>query len=327
MLSADLARTVVQRAALAPSSHNTQPWRFRATASTIELFADRTRALPVNDPFDRELVISGRAALMALRAALAGSNLGARVHLPPDDNDRDLLARIEVTSDPADRDLARLAPFIEERRTYREAFAAREVTSEAIANVTSAVTAEGAKLSTLDADGRLAAADRVAEGDRMQWDDPRWRRELALWMHPRRQGDGLSVPALAAPIAQAVVPTFDMGDGVAAKDRQGLLGSPWLTVLATEEDAFAWLRAGQALQRALLVGCRHGLQASYLNQPVQVAPLRERLRSTLGVDPYPQLLMRWGYPTDAIPPAPRRPVDSVVEVATQPGPAGGRGAL
>jgi len=95
-----------------------------------------------------------------------------------------------------------------------------------------------------------------------------------------------------------------------------LTGSPWLSVLTTPDDSVqAWLLAGQALQRALLVGCRHGLQASYLNQPIQVASLRARLQSLLGTIDAPQLLIRWGNPTAEIPPAPRRPLEAVLETA------------
>jgi len=41
----DDAITLVGRAVLAPSSHNTQPWRFRVSDAVIDLFADRARAL------------------------------------------------------------------------------------------------------------------------------------------------------------------------------------------------------------------------------------------------------------------------------------------
>ena len=58
-----LLRSLVEYAALAPSGHNTQPWRFRLRGGGAELLADRTRALPVVDPDDRELVISCGAAL------------------------------------------------------------------------------------------------------------------------------------------------------------------------------------------------------------------------------------------------------------------------
>src|SRR3712207_1323163 len=54
----ELLRAAVGYAIRAPSSHNTQPWRFRITDGAVELFADRTRALAVVDPHDRELTIS-----------------------------------------------------------------------------------------------------------------------------------------------------------------------------------------------------------------------------------------------------------------------------
>ena len=63
-------------------------------------------------------------------------------------------------------------------------------------------------------------------------------------------------------MARTVVRTFDIGHGVAAKDRQLADESPLLTVLATEADSVVnWLTAGQALQRALLEGVEQGLQA------------------------------------------------------------------
>jgi len=61
------ARLLIGRAVRAPSSHNTQPWYFRLSAPAIDLCADRTRALPVSDPDDREMLISCGAALLHLR--------------------------------------------------------------------------------------------------------------------------------------------------------------------------------------------------------------------------------------------------------------------
>jgi hypothetical protein len=133
-------------------------------------------------------------------------------------------------------------------------------------------------------------------------------------MHPRRQGDGLTLPGLVAPIAKIVVRTFDMGSGVGAKDEQLANESPVLAVLGTDSDSTAdWLNAGQALQRTLLKACGSGLQASYLNQPIQVASLRPKLQHLLGRAGFPQILLRIGYPTDDLPAAPRRILDNVIE--------------
>src|ERR1700756_4281350 len=75
----------LQYAVLAPSNHNAQPWRFTIDDDTIEVCADRTRALPVVDPFDRELLISCGAALLNLRVALSHFGLAYAITLFPSD--------------------------------------------------------------------------------------------------------------------------------------------------------------------------------------------------------------------------------------------------
>jgi len=306
---------LVEAAVLAPSSHNTQPWIFAIVEGQVELWADRTRALPVNDAEDRELTISCGAALLNLRVAAAGENLVANAAILPDRREPDLLARVAFTPTSARPRDSALAKYITRRRTYRQRFAVRPVPDEALAAIAAAASREGAWFRALQTDAqREGTALLVAEGDAAQWANPHWRRELASWMHPRRRGEGLTVPGLAQPIAQAVVRTFDMGKGVGARDRQLADESPLLAVLGTPGDSPAdWLAAGQALERALLTAVAHGLQASYLNQPVQVPALRPRLRKLLGQTGHPQLLLRLGVPQRRLPASPRRPVSAVIE--------------
>jgi len=314
-VSVEELRPLVAHAVLAPSSHNTQPWVWQLHEGMVKLFADRTRALPVNDPDDRELTISCGAALFTLRVAAAAYSIDCTTTLLPDGHDADHLASVAVRHAAVLAPEAVLAAAIAPRRTYRKRFAAQAVPLEIVGALATAAQREGAWLQVLASDAaRAAAAALVAEGDALQWADARWRRELAAWMHPRRRGDGLTVPALALPLAHAVVRTFDMGRGVGAKDQQLADESPLLAVIGTPADhARHWLAAGQALQRVLLVACRHGLQASYLNQPIQVAALRPRLQQLLEHPGHAQLLLRIGYPTDALPPTPRRAPADVIE--------------
>lgn len=189
---------LVEQAVLAPSSHNTQPWRFRVESGAIHLYADRLRALPVNDPDDRELTISCGCALMNLRVAAARERLATSIRLLPDSSDADLLASVDVEPLPADAAIAAedaLFPGIELRRTYRQRFLPTPVAPAALEAMIDAAQTEGAELRFIRAEplhSQLAAL--VAEGDACLWDDRRWRRELALWMHPARSGDGLAVP-------------------------------------------------------------------------------------------------------------------------------------
>lgn len=309
MLSPHISHLLAQ-ATLAPSSHNTQPWLFTATDSGILLHADRTRALPVNDPYDRELTISCGAALFNLRAAAAHRGVPLAIELFPDPNDPDCLARA-TPSPQADPEEAFLALAIHRRRTYRHRFTPQPAPDALLAELLAAARIEGATLSPVFTEAnRHALAALIAEGDALQWANPSWRSELASWMHPHRDGDGLTVPGLVAPIAQFVVRTFDMGGGVAAKDRELADASPVLAVLSTPADDPAdWMAAGQALERVLLLAAHHGLQASYLNQPVEIPTLRTRLETLIPAG-FPQLVLRLGYPSHDLPPTTRRPLDS-----------------
>ena len=181
--------TLVGDAVRAPSSHNTQPWRFSADGNTVQLYADRARALPVNDPDDRELVISCGAALGNLVVSAAHHGWAAEIHTPRDDHP-DHLATVTLTPVAAGTvPEATLWPAIVARRTHRQPFAERRVPDELVAALTDAAAADGTWTHVLDASQRPLVADLVAEGDRIQFGDPRWRRELAGWMRPRRTGD------------------------------------------------------------------------------------------------------------------------------------------
>lgn len=307
-------RALVTEATKAPSSHNTQPWIFRTAEGAVLLYADRTRALPVNDPEDRELTISCGAALFNLRIAAGAAGWSADVSVLPDPREPDLLARVDLGSGQGASEHDRvLAAVIDRRYTHRKRFQEREIPGELVSRLRAAAESEGAKFSVVDDDNvRDRIGDLVEEADRAQFDDPRWRRELAAWMHPRRRGNGLVVPM--APITRLVVRRFDVGKRTGQKDEDLAESSPLLAVLETPSDGVAeWLSAGQALQRLLLEAAGDGVQASYLNQPCQVAEIRPRLREVTGRSGFPQVVLRMGYPEGEVKRAPRRPVEDVLE--------------
>ena len=305
---------LVEMATKAPSSHNTQPWIFEASDGGVLVYADRARALPVNDPEDRELTISCGAALLNLRIAAAAAGWGTEVRVLPDSEDPDLLARVQLREDHgASTEDRRLATAIDLRYTHRTRFQEATVPDDVVAKLGVAAESEGAWLIVVADDAtRDRLGDLVEEGDRAQFADPRWRQELAAWMHPLRRGDGLVVPM--ASITRFVVRGFDVGARTGKKDKDLAGSSPVLAVLGTQSDSVAdRLAAGQALERLLLVAASVGVQASYLNQPCQVAELRPRLRDLIGAAGFPQVVLRIGFPGGKIRRAPRRPVDSVFE--------------
>ncbi|MEP4684045.1 MAG: hypothetical protein ABJ015_20730, partial [Rhodopirellula bahusiensis] len=135
---------------------------------------------------------------------------------------------------------------------------------------------------TEDKEEQHEIANLIDYGDRKQAANKAFRRELAKWIHSNNSSrkDGMpgyshGVGDLASRFGQIIIRTFDWGDGQAAKDRQLAEGSPMLAVMATNEDTpQAWIECGRALSRMLLRGTAHGLDASFMNQPIEVDTLR-----------------------------------------------------
>ncbi|HHL4078192.1 MULTISPECIES: nitroreductase family protein [unclassified Burkholderia] len=318
----DQLKSLLAYAVLAPSSHNSQPWRFIVNGATIAVCADRVRALPVVDPFDRELIISCGAALLNLRVALDHAGLAHTISTFPSEVDPDLLALVRVCDDGySDPSLGGLFDAIQDRVTTRAPFESTAVPDEIQRELIAAGVAEGAEVACIDSTARRArVAELVAQADQQQFADPRFRRELASWIDPRRRVDGMpafaaGVPTLldfAAPVVTMAVRTFDLGNGLAALHHQLVGASPLIVCLSTvRDDREAWLAAGQALERILLVAARAGYTASYLNQPIETAALRADLGRMLGLHGEPQLLLRVGRGPHT-PHSPRRPLGEVI---------------
>jgi hypothetical protein len=340
------ARFALHYAVLAPSVHNTQPWRWRLRrkltstgelrGATYELLADFGRELPALDVQHRQLVISCGAALTALRAGLERLELRHRVLLLPDPRRPELLARIHVFGDltaPPPARLAQLTPYLTLRRTYRGPMAEREPSAAQCRALAAHARAEGVTLTWLAAAAERRVMERLAALATLQEaEDAEIADEIRLWSdRDPRSRDGVpaanwqrtSVQTVMAPIVQR---DFALGRPLPGDVAHGgpnghAEPTPALAVLSTGHDEPAdWLATGQALMRILLQATADEVVVGYVNQPTEVAPVRAILAKQIaGLLPpaaspvVPQLVLRVGYPDAAVPPAvPRRPAATVL---------------
>lgn len=339
-----LARAIVSAATHAPSVHNTQPWRFVATGPTLEIWADRSRSLPVLDPTGRAMHIScGAAAGMASTYARSRGLSGA-VTLRPDPAEPDHLADVDTRPSAGRADAgdggeasrpggpgpteAALAAVIPRRHTDRRPFDPRPVPVEAVRALARAAEGEGCWFAVVETvDDAAAVAVTLARADEVLAGDAAYREELATWTG-RGDEDPDGVPAAAVPETPASargssyrIRDFDVGAHPAAgpaATEPPVAEHPLVVVLGTREDGpRAWLEAGRGLARVLLTAAWLDLSSAPMTQALEVTDTRARLTRDLGVVGAPQMVLRVGYPGGGplLGHAFRRPVDEVLTSA------------
>ncbi len=320
--SEEQLRFVLGYATRAPSTHNTQPWRFRVRGREVEVRADRTRALEVLDPEHRELVMSCGAALFHLRLALRYFGRDSVVALAPISDDPDLLAVLRMGPErertAEDELLFRAIP---ERHTNRLTLDERPLPKPLPALNKDAATAERAWLRSVEGlELRARVAELIADADRRLFGDRQYRHELARWMRPNDEDvqDGVpafayGIPETAAGLGAWLVELVNSGRISSFRDRRLALNAPGLVVLGTWQDApKSWMAAGQALARLLLQSAARGIWACYLNQPVHIPELRRELKALLELEGQPQAVLRLGG-GDPGGHTPRRPLEEVID--------------
>lgn len=317
------SRALLEAATAAPSIHNSQPWQFSVAPRRIELYADARRHLRVADADGRSLLISCGAALFNLRVALEHLGFHPRVRLLPSE-DPTLVASVSVDHRHSRPGLLEvLYPAIWLRRTNRHPFLSKPIPGPSLARLVEAAGQENTSLQIyhdpIEMDQLLNILECATFQER---ENLAHAAERADWLTVGPRGDGVPVTSLGPLPAERWTAFRDLGNGERwSRPTASFESRPTLAALSTSFDApVDWVRAGQALQRVLLVATAADLAASFMNQPLEQPRLRPLVRPPLPGAGHTQMLMRIGYGVP-VPATPRRPVAEVIRPLKGPRPA------
>jgi nitroreductase len=337
---------LVQAAILAASPHNTQPWLFKVTRSSIELYVDTARNVGALDPYLREEHIGIGCALENLMLAAAGNGYAATLTLVPGklgpiaaDPKPNLVARVDLAT--SKREESELYDAIPQRHTNRSPYRPEKPIPAHFVN-------ELSSLGNDEADIRLfsftAAADRKkitelsSAANAELYSDPEVERSSERWIRSKwsavqKYRDGLTIDAFGlSPIATAaakIMPLW-MFERIASRAQKNayselMLSAPLIGMIAVRDrhDQADSIRAGRIWQRIHLLATARGLAARPSNEAVEMVD-HERLR---GKEPrqagllagiigdaawQPTFVFYIGYPMRTAPASPRRPIEDVV---------------
>jgi len=309
-------RHAVAAAIMAPSLHNSQPWRFRLRADAVEVLADDGRGLVASDPTGWAMRIACGAATFNLRLAFAIRGWQADVRWRPHPDDPAVMASVTVAvrrpASPAEQHLYEAIP---RRHSNRAPFWPDPVPADARARMVEAARAEAAWLELITGTSAVGAVAEIAHAaNRVLIRDSGYAAELARWTRRDDTSDD-GVPSSAGgpiPEPQDLFPQRPFGDRARAPGRD-FESEPLVGILGTAGNLPGdQLAAGQALQRVLLTITDLGLAASMISQPIEVPAAREQLRLALGRTGAPQMVLRIGY-GQADFATPRRPIAEVLD--------------
>jgi hypothetical protein len=330
---------IVAAGILASNPHNSQPWMFRITDSTIDLFAVPERQIGVIDPFRREMYIGLGCALENMKLAAEAEGFSADIFLLPNPAAETRAASISLASaSPLVSDLYSAIP---NRHTNRGPYDSTHPLADSVFdNISTLVSEPDVRLFWFkDKSARaeigeivIAATEALVADEQQSMDSHAWWRHN--WDQLQESADGITLDAqglgsITTPLAKFIPDlSRQSNDQSFVKNVRGFIipTASAFGILAVHDsmDNIQRLQCGQVWQRIHLWGTTQNLAMQPLNQMCERTD-RERqlgIESVFGKavseligDNQWQAIMpfRLGYPTLEALPSPRRGLDKVIE--------------
>ncbi|MBN2822253.1 MAG: twin-arginine translocation signal domain-containing protein [Coriobacteriia bacterium] len=321
---------ILLAATMAPSSHNTQPWRFRADPEGIDVLADMDRTMGKADPRLRELHVSLGCALenAVIAAASAGTPVVAdQVSGTPSGRLTRLRFAAQGSGADANADLADAIPL---RRTNRGPFDEARTVAPSELTALDSLASENVRVVWLTdpvararfADLSMTATEAHIADAEIQRDSHRWYRMSRPDAEKYRDGitvSGANLPGAIGLIMGLFPPSpdsFDAGWAKATRDTHcGTAPAFGMLVVENAGDKSAWVEAGRTYERIQLAGAMRGISTHPISQALAIRD-REVVAGSpevysaglteLGGAGEVVLAFRIGYPTREQPPSMRR---------------------
>ena len=312
------SRELVRSATLAPSSHNTQCWKFALEDKAITILPDLARSCPAVDPDNHHVFVSlGCAAENLVQAAWA-HGLKAETRF---DAARDA---VRVTLTPAPPFASPLFNAIPARQCTRGDYDGKPLSNEELDLLERAGTSNGVRMLLLTERPEIERVlDYAVQANTAQMADPAFVKELKAWIRFNRTDavrtrDGLfSVasgnPAIPKWMGELAFGMFFTARGENDKYSRQIRSSAGIAVfLGQFADMAHWVEVGRCYERFALQATALGIRNAFLNQPVEVSSFRTPFADAIGhTGLRPDLVVRFGRGA-AMPRSLRRPVQDVL---------------
>lgn len=308
----DKLNFLLNYAILAPSTYNTQPWKFNASRDEIRLFADKTKWLEISDADQRELYVSQGTALENL--LIAAGHFGYNYTVAYPSGNASLVAVVNLTPGgmpSRDSKLFEAITADHSNQKPHDSNVIPESTMQALQNAS--VERDVYLTLTRDEKSKNEFRDHIMSADKILFANPNYKSELGHWL-----GRGTMGPSgIQAVLAQLQVLFLDISNDQAKKDSELVNRSSILGIISSDRnDRVSQIRAGQLLERILLEAAAMGIGLQSMSQALEVPQTKANLSEMLPQGSgNPQYVFVLGYDLPVYEHTPRTPLkDSIVQI-------------
>ncbi len=319
----DKLKFLINFAVLAPSSHNSQPWKFSIDNSIINVYLEQKRLLPVGDPNSRQAIISIGCAVENIIISADYYGYSASVQVFEKLNEKNLIVSIKLASknDACVGDESHLIHQIVRRTVNRNKYT-REIDQNTINDIEKLSTAstniklisDKKKISELADIALSATADSMANS--------KFRSELSRYVISNTSskkfgmpGFTIGFPTTISYAAPFVLKMFNLSK-MSNKQDEPLLKhyTPHIGIITTNNDTHLdWINTGILFEHISLMLSQKGASAAVWAAPIQIGEHFKKVAMFSGKEGRPQMFFRIGYAEKKVAHSPRMPSNELFD--------------
>jgi hypothetical protein len=302
-------------AVLAPSGHNTQPWRFSADDSKLVLEVERSRHLPYSGVQANEPYVSLGSCLGTLELAAHGFGYQLVIHYDlADDRVATVALGSKTAADPS------LLDAIVQRVSNRNFYDETPLPESLLKTIAATESPQVSTLILNDRKDLEYVAKLTTEATLATFADQAFRNELSKWVRNNitRQPDGMpgfvqGIPTPVSLFARHVIKRLDVSKDQAKKDSGRVLHSSSLAVITIHDtDRAALLDGGRAYARICILAQQQGVASTGVGAAIIDPGTTQTMTAKYQLPGKPIAIIRLGRTTKRARHTPRHSLSSLL---------------
>ncbi|MEN9328188.1 MAG: hypothetical protein RI947_996 [Candidatus Parcubacteria bacterium] len=312
-------------AILAPSTHNSQPWKFIINADSCEIYNDTSINIKEADPKGRDLYISFGCLVENLHIAASYYGVFDKVNYSINKRTngvavvhfKDLNGSKNVRNDS----YRELLDAICKRITTRGIFKDTKVNDQTIEDINKLNLFPELTTHLISDSKQIEGLSKLtSQGLRIAYESKKFRKEMSQWfvtaISNRREGlptYSLNMPFLLSLIFPTLVRFVNIGKKVSRLIYNTINSAPLVCIISSKgDDELIWLKTGQLAERIMLLTTSKGLKNSIFVASVEMGNLHKNVQKLIGTNEIPHFLFCIGYMDISTMPTPRQPLSQKI---------------